>query len=286
MTDFKNTSTNMGPSRQQPRVRRRPNIDLGDIRSESFGEWLYSHRMGVIAVIVSIILGGIFIATARVNIEVRPLEYIVEFVDVGPTAEEVEKLKERRDKLQEEINRRLASIEKVKNVQSNESAEEGGSQSQSYDSETQQMMDKIASDMASNRNDYESGMKDVKGIGKGGSGTGSGGKKGEGKDSKFKGAVTISYDISYVNGTKKVARTARSSLYKPAYRAKGDGVVVVEVKINRNGTVTSAIILSSTNRELNSYALEAAQNAGTLFNIDPDAPTSNVGTITYTFVAQ
>ena len=286
MTDFKNTSTNMGPSRQQPRVRRRPNIDLGDIRSESFGEWLYSHRMGVIAVIVSIILGGIFIATARVNIEVRPLEYIVEFVDVGPTAEEVEKLKERRDKLQEEINRRLASIEKVKNVQSNESAEEGGSQSQSYDSETQQMMDKIASDMASNRNDYESGMKDVKGIGKGGSGTGSGGKNGEGKDSKFKGAVTISYDISYVNGTKKVARTARSSLYKPAYRAKGDGVVVVEVKINRNGTVTSAIILSSTNRELNSYALEAAQNAGTLFNIDPDAPTSNVGTITYTFVAQ
>ena len=276
----------MGPSRQQPRVRRRPNIDLGDIRSESFGEWLYSHRMGVIAVIVSIILGGIFIATARVNIEVRPLEYIVEFVDVGPTAEEVEKLKERRDKLQEEINRRLASIEKVKNVQSNESAEEGGSQSQSYDSETQQMMDKIASDMASNRNDYESGMKDVKGIGKGGSGTGSGGKKGEGKDSKFKGAVTISYDISYVNGTKKVARTARSSLYKPAYRAKGDGVVVVEVKINRNGTVTSVIILSSTNRELNSYALEAAQNAGTLFNIDPDAPTSNVGTITYTFVAQ
>lgn len=286
MTDFKNTSTNMGPSRQQPRVRRRPNIDLGDIRSESFGEWLYSHRMGVIAVIVSIILGGIFIATARVNIEVRPLEYIVEFVDVGPTAEEVEKLRERRDKLQEEINRRLASIEKVKNVQSNESAEEGGSQSQSYDSETQQMMDKIASDMASNRNDYESGMKDVKGIGKGGSGTGSGGKKGEGKDSKFKGAVTISYDISYVNGTKKVARTARSSLYKPAYRAKGDGVVVVEVKINRNGTVTSVIILSSTNRELNSYALEAAQNAGTLFNIDPDAPTSNVGTITYTFVAQ
>ena len=286
MTDFKNRSTNMGPSRQQPRVRRRPNIDLGDIRSESFGEWLYSHRMGVIAVIVSIILGGIFIATARVNIEVRPLEYIVEFVEADPTAEEVEKLKERRDKLQEEINRRLASIEKVKNVQSNESAEEGGSQSQSYDSETQQMMDKIASDMASNRNDYESGMKDVKGIGKGGSGTGSGGKKGEGKDSKFKGAVTISYDISYVNGTKKVARTARSSLYKPAYRAKGDGVVVVEVKINRNGTVTSVIILSSTNRELNSYALEAAQNAGTLFNIDPDAPTSNVGTITYTFVAQ
>ena len=286
MTDFKNISTNTRQPHQQQRVRRRSHIDLGDIRSESFGEWLYSHRMGVIAVIVSFILGGVFIATARVDVEVRPIEYIVEFVDAEPTPEDIQKLKEKRDKLQEDINRRLAAIEKVKNVQSNEAAEEGGSQSQTYDSETQQMMNKVASDMASNRSDYESGMRDVKGIGKGGTGSGAGGKKGEGKDSNFKGAVTVSYDISYVKGTKKIARTARASLYKPAYRAKGEGVVVVEVKVNRNGTVTSAIVRSSTNPELDSYARSAALNAGTLFNIDPEAPVSNVGTITYTFVAQ
>lgn len=286
MTDSKNISTNRGSSHQQHRLRRRPNIDLGDIRSESFGEWLYNHRVGVIAVIVSVILGGLFIATARVDVEVRPIEYIVEFVEAEPTPEDIEKLMQQRDKLQEDINRRLAAIEKVKNVQSNESAEEGGSQSQNYDSETQQMMDKIASDMASNRNDYESGMRDIKGMGKGGAGEGSGGKKGDGKDSNFKGAVTVSYDINYVKGTKKVARTARASLYKPAYRAKGDGIVVVEVKVNRNGTVTSAIVRSSTNRELDNYARNAALHAGTLFNIDPEAPVSNVGTITYTFVAQ
>ena len=286
MAEKRENTPRRGPHTQPQRVRRRPHIDLGDTRSESFGEWLYSHRMGIIAVIVCFILGSIFIATARIDVEVRPLEYIVEFVDEMPTPEEIEKLKEKRDKLQEDIDRRLASIEKVKNVQSNESAEEGGAPSQVYDSETQQMMNKVASDMATNRSDYESGMRDIKGKGKGGTGSGAGGKRGDGQDSNFKGAVTVSYDINYIKGTKKVARTARASLYKPAYRAKGDGVVVVEVKVNRNGTVTSAIVRSSTNRELDSYARNAALNAGTLFNIDPEAPVSNVGTITYTFVAQ
>lgn len=286
MAEKRENTPRRGPQPQQQRVRRRPHIDLGDTRSESFGEWLYSHRIGIIAVIVCFILGSIFIATARVDVEVRPLEYIVEFVDEMPTPEDIEKLKEQRDKLQEDINRRLAAIEKVKNVQSNESAEEGGAPSQVYDSETQQMMDKVASDMASNRSDYESGMRDIKGKGKGGTGSGAGGKRGDGQDSNFKGAVTVSYDISYIKGTKKVARTARASLYKPAYRAKGEGVVVVEVKVNRNGTVTSAIVRSSTNRELDSYARNAALNAGTLFNIDSEAPVSNVGTITYTFIAQ
>ena len=286
MADKRENRPPRGPQPPSHRARRRPPIDLGDTRSESFGEWLYSHRMGIIAVIVCFIIGSIFIATARIDVEVRPLEYIVEFVDEAPTPEDIEKLKEQRDKLQEDINRRLAAIEKVKNVQSNESAEEGGAPSQVYDSETQHMMDKVASDMASNRSDYESGMRNIKGQGKGGTGSGAGGKKGDGKDSNFKGAVTVSYDINYIKGTKKVARTARASLYKPAYRAKGEGVVVVEVKVNRNGTVTSAIVRSSTNRELDSYARSAALNAGTLFNIDPEAPVSNIGTITYTFVAQ
>lgn len=286
MTEPKNIPTYKTSTRPPQRVRKHPHIDLGDTRSESFGEWLYGHRIGLLAVIVCFMLGSIFIATARVDVELRPIEYIVEFVEEEPTMEDLEKLKKRRDQLQEDIDRRLASIQNVKNLQSNEAAEEGGSPSQAYDSETQQMMDKIASDMASNRSDYESGMRKANGIGKGGDGSGSGGKKGDGKDSNFKGAVTVSYDISYVSGSKRVARTARASLYKPAYRAKGAGVVVVEVRVDRNGTVISAIVRSSTNRELDEHARNAALNSRTLFNIDPNAPVSNVGTITYTFVAQ
>ena len=286
MSDITNRQRVNRATGQPPRPRRRPHIELGDTRSESFGEWLYSHRLGFVAVIISILIGGLWIATARVNIEIPPIEYIIEFVDQEPTPEEVEKLKQQRDKLQQEIDRRLAAVQQVKNVQSNESAEEGGAESQNYDNETQQMMDKIASDMASNRSDYESGMREANGIGKGGSGNGSGGKKGDGKDSKFKGAVTVSYDINYVSGNKKVARTARASLYKPAYLAKEGGYVVLEVRVDRNGTVKSAVVKESSNSALNEIARKAALNTGTIFNIDPNAPVSNVGTITYTFVAQ
>lgn len=286
MSDITNRQRVNRATGQQPRPRRRPHIELGDTRSESFGEWLYSHRLGFVAVIISILVGGLWIATARVNIEIPPIEYIIEFVDQEPTPEEVEKLKQQRDKLQQEIDRRLAAVQQVKNVQSNESAEEGGAESQNYDNETQQMMDKIASDMASNRSDYESGMREANGIGAGGSGNGSGGKKGDGKDKNFKGAVTVSYDINYVSGNKKVARTARASLYKPAYLAKEGGYVVLEVRVDRNGTVKSAVVKESSNSALNEIARKAALNTGTIFNIDPNAPVSNVGTITYTFVAQ
>lgn len=286
MSDITNRQRVNRATGQPPRPRRRPHIELGDTRSESFGEWLYSHRLGFVAVIISILVGGLWIATARVNIEIPPIEYIIEFVDQEPTPEEVEKLKQQRDKLQEEIDRRLAAVQQVKNVQSNESAEEGGAESQNYDNETQQMMDKIASDMASNRSDYESGMREANGIGKGGSGNGSGGKKGDGKDKNFKDAVTVSYDINYISGNKKVARTARASLYKPAYLAKEGGYVVLEVRVDRNGTVKSAVVKESSNSALNEIARKAALNTGTIFNIDPNAPVSNVGTITYTFVAQ
>lgn len=286
MSDITNRQRVNRATGQPPRPRRRPHIDLGDTRSESFGEWLYSHRLGFVAVIISILIGGLWIATARVNIEIPPIEYIIEFVDQEPTPEEVEKLKQQRDKLQQEIDRRLAAVQQVKNVQSNESAEEGGAESQNYDNETQQMMDKIASDMASNRSDYESGMREANGIGKGGSGNGSGGKKGDGKDKNFKGAVTVSYDINYISGNKKVTRTARASLYKPAYLAKEGGYVVLEVRVDRNGTVKSAVVKESSNSALNEIARKAALNTGTIFNIDPNAPVSNVGTITYTFVAQ
>lgn len=286
MSDITNRQRVNRATGQPPRPRRRPHIELGDTRSESFGEWLYSHRLGFVAVIISILIGGLWIATARVNIEIPPIEYIIEFVDQEPTPEEVEKLKQQRDKLQQEIDRRLAAVQQVKNVQSNESAEEGGAESQNYDNETQQMMDKVASDMASNRSDYESGMREANGIGKGGSGNGSGGKKGDGKDKNFKGAVTVSYDINYISGNKKVARTARASLYKPAYLAKEGGYVVLEVRVDRNGTVKSAVVKESSNSALNEIARKAALNTGTIFNIDPNAPVSNVGTITYTFVAQ
>ena len=286
MSDITNKRGDNSATPRPTRPYRRPHIDLGDTRSESFGEWLYGHRLGILAAVVAILIGGVWIATARIYVEIPPIEYIIEFVEEEPSLEDIERLKQQRDKLQEDIDRRLAAVQKVKNVQSNEASEESGAESQTYDNETQQMMDKIANDMASNRSDYESGMREANGIGGSGSGNGSGGKKGDGKGKNFKGAVTVEYNVSYVTGSKRVARHARTKLYTPAYRAEKGGYVVVEVRVNRNGSVVSAVVKESSNSSLNDVALNAAHNAGTLFNIDPNAPVSNVGTITYTFVAQ
>ena len=260
--------------------RRRLSVDLGDTRSESFGEWLFNHRIGLIAMVAAYIIGIIVVATTRINVELKPQEYIIEFVEEEPTEEELEQLRRKRDALQEEINQRLARAQRVQNLQSNDASESSASADMRYDSETAQMMDKIASDMATNRGDYESGMRQIEGMGKGsGSGSGSGGDKGTGEKGKFSGAVTVNYSFT------DPVRHHRD-LYVPAYRAKGGGVVVVDVWLDRNGTVTNARIASSTNAELNNQALAAAKHSRTLFRIDNTAPQSHRGTITYTFVAQ
>lgn len=273
------------PSRKNGNIRPRPelrrsSIDLGDTRSESIGEWLYSHRIGLLVVIVVFLCSSIALATMRYNVEVRPVEYIVEFVEEEPTMEEIEQLKRKRDMLQEEVNRRLAAVQNVKNLQSNDASSEAGSMDQtSFDSDMQQMMDKVAADMATNRGDYENGVREAKGIGSQGAGSGTGAGKGSGDKGKFSGAVTVAY-----NFTDPVRH--HRDLYVPAYRAKGGGVVIVDVWLNRNGEVTSARINSSTNPELNEQALAAARHKRTLFRIDGSAPASHRGTITYTFVAQ
>jgi TonB family protein len=261
-------------------VPHRRTIDLGDTRSESLGEWLYTHRVGLIVVVLCFMLGGVWLTTARYNVVIPPMEYIIEFVDDAPTEAEVAELKRKRDELQAEIDRRLQQVQDVKNLQSNDAAENSGSKNQpGHDTQTQELMDKIASDMQANRREYESGMREVSDIGKGGEGQGSGNDKGDGDKGKFKGAVTVAYNFE------KPVRHHRD-LYVPAYKTKGGGVVVVDVWLDRNGTVTSARIQSSTNSELNASALAAARHRKTLFRIDDTAPASHRGTITYTFVAQ
>lgn len=280
MSDNRKTYIPNRPTARGGVAHRRLSIYLGDTRSESFGEWLFNHRIGLIAMVAAYIIGIIVVATTRINVELQPEEYIIEFVEEEPSEEELEQLRRKRDALQEEINQRLARAQRVQNLQSNDASESSASANMRYDSETEQMMDKIASDMATNRGDYESGMRQIEGMGKGsGSGSGSGGEKGTGEKGKFSGAVTVNYSFT------DPVRHHRD-LYVPAYRAKGGGVVVVDVWLDRNGTVTNARIASSTNPELNNQALAAAKHSRTLFRIDNTAPQSHRGTITYTFVAQ
>ena len=74
-------------------------------------------------------------------------------------------------------------------------------------------------------------------------------------------------------------------LPKPDYNHPVEGIVVVEVTVNRNGDVTTARagVRGSTTQNINlmNAARRAAERAK--FNVRPDAPASQKGTITYHF---
>lgn len=78
------------------------------------------------------------------------------------------------------------------------------------------------------------------------------------------------------------------SLPLPDYTHQVEGTVVVEVTVNRNGDVTSAIPGVRGSTTLNDYLLNAAKRAAerARFNVRPDAPAFQRGTITYHFRLQ
>lgn len=258
--------------------RRHARINLGDTRKESMGEWLFNHRIGLLVVFAVFVLAGTVLATARYHVERIDLEYIIEIVPEDFKEEKVPEVKPQVSA--EELYQRMQN---VRNVASNEAAEsEESSGSSNFDQETEQLMEQVQEGMDANRSAYEEGMSSIKGKGKSGKGGGndSGDSKSENdKKGKYQGTCTVSYNFA------NPVRNHRN-LYIPAYTARGGGVVVLDVWLDRNGAVTSARVASSTNSSLNSIALQAARNYNTRFNIDGSAPAPHKGTITYTFVAQ
>ena len=262
--------------RSQPMPRRRSYVNLEDTRRDSFGEWLYNHRRGLLAALLLYVAGLFILLTQRVIVEIPPIEYEIEIVPEEMLEEQVVE----RPNVYPDMEYLEQQVRNVKSNQMSSFDEASGGEAVEYDAETQELMDRIAADMNLSEGLFEGGASG-KGIGQGGGGTHSGKGAGDskGEKGKFSGAVTVSYSFA------QPVRHHRS-LYTPAYRAKGGGTVVVDVWINRNGTVTDARIASSTNSTLNAQALAAAKHTKTLFDINNGAPTSHRGTITYIFVAQ
>ncbi len=84
--------------------------------------------------------------------------------------------------------------------------------------------------------------------------------------------------------------TGRSSLVlpKPVFDIQRDGIVVVEVTVDRNGNVTHAIPGVRGSTTINEHLMNAARNAAlrSKFDVKPDAPTFQKGTITYHFILE
>ena len=77
-------------------------------------------------------------------------------------------------------------------------------------------------------------------------------------------------------------------LHKPAYDSKEQGKVVVTIKVDRQGNVTSAIAGDKGTNVSDQALWQLAKNAAlrSKFAADPNAPDVQVGTITYNFIRQ
>jgi outer membrane biosynthesis protein TonB len=78
------------------------------------------------------------------------------------------------------------------------------------------------------------------------------------------------------------------SLYKPSYDSKEQGKVVVTIKVNKEGVVTSAVAGAKGTNVSDQTLWQLAKDAAlrSRFETDPNAPETQVGTITYNFIRQ
>jgi outer membrane biosynthesis protein TonB len=114
-------------------------------------------------------------------------------------------------------------------------------------------------------------------------GTGNQGSPTGSVDSKVRGTGSgtgdsgVSYDLAGRNF---------QSLPPPKYDYQGEGKVVVEISVDRNGIVTQAMPGVKGSTTLDEYLLNAAKDAAlkARFEAKPDAPSIQKGTITYNFL--
>lgn len=80
-------------------------------------------------------------------------------------------------------------------------------------------------------------------------------------------------------------RSLSGALPKPEYNIQEEGIVVVEITVDRNGNVVGAQPILKGTTTQNSYLWRVAKEAAmkARFNSDPDAPAYQKGTITYHF---
>jgi TonB family protein len=115
--------------------------------------------------------------------------------------------------------------------------------------------------------------------GGGGEGNGTGNGKGTGTGPGDGSGSGISYSLG-----------GRGSLmlHKPPYDSKEQGRVVVTIKVDKNGNVTSAVAGAKGTNVSDQTLWQLAKDAAlkSKFASDPNAPDTQVGTITYNFIRQ
>ena len=98
-------------------------------------------------------------------------------------------------------------------------------------------------------------------------------------EANYQGPTRIYYDLEGRNHT---------YLPIPIYKCPGSGIIALTIQVDQRGNVTSAKIKEGESTTTDQCLLETAINSALIsrFNPNIDAPKSQVGTLTYHFVAQ
>lgn len=264
------------PSGERPVRRRRKRLDLpfGNQR-EDVGEWTYRHRIGICVTLIAYLVLMIAFVSSKVVIGKRNHMQGM-YIDL----QELAALEDERDRLEEEIRRKMQQEQldwrSIQNRVSNENAtderlqDDRGTNTAALNDAAQEAADQ----MRANREAYEQGLAEERALQ---AERGNEGEATEKQDRKVKGRVTVSFSLT------DPVRTSRY-LHIPAYRCESGGDVVVRITVDRGGEVIAARVESGGDDCMRETAISAAR--ASRFNIDPSAPERQQGTITYIFIPQ
>lgn len=256
------------------RRRRRLDLPFGTER-EDVGEWTYRHRIGLCVTLIAYLVLMIAFVSAKVVVGKRNHMQGM-YIDL----QELAALEEERDRLQEEIRRKMEQEQldwrSIQNRTSNENAtderlkDDRGTNTAALNDAAQE----AANRMRANREAYEQGLAEERAIQ---AERGNEGADDEKSDVKVKGRVTVSFSLT------NPVRTSRY-LHVPAYRCEAGGDVVVRITVNRAGEVIAARVESGGDDCMRETAISAAR--ASRFKSNSSAPERQVGTITYIFIPQ
>ena len=256
------------------RRRRRLDLPFGN-EQEDVGEWTYRHRIGLCVTLIAYLVLMICFVSSKIVIGKRNAQQGM-YIDLN----ELAALEDERDRLEEEIRRKMQQEQldwrQIQNRISNENAtderlkDDRGTNAAALN----EAANEAAEQMRANREAYEQGLAEEQAIQ---NRTGNEGESEVKRDVKVKGRVTVSFSL--LNPT----RTSRN-LVIPAYRCEAGGDVVVRITVSRGGEVLAARVESGGDACMRETALQAARSS--TFNIDHSAPERQTGTITYIFIPQ
>ncbi|MDE5731156.1 MAG: TonB family protein [Alistipes sp.] len=243
-------------------------------RKVDAGEWVYDHRAGLCVTLIVYLVLCIGFVAGKIAVGARPaVSGIV--LDVQTPAEiEAERLRRELEARRDREDASPESWRDVRNRASNENLEELADGRTAMSASLRESAEAVGERMQANREAYEQGLAEERAIRERMGGEDSGR---EVRDARVSGRVTVSYSLV------DPVRTRRH-IEIPAYRCEGGGEVVIGITVDQGGEVVGAKVLSGGDHCMREAALEAARRSS--FNIDPQAPARQSGTITYLFIPQ